>query len=206
MAQPDSELDLLRSELRGEGASKLHGVGVKGVSAPQSRIAGGRPAPDKWRAEPRPEPDSGKPTVRNRRGASGNVAHGGTRNPPRNRKGGRGNAPPVGARAWTLSRHPHAACDEAGVGNGLTGELVRHSHRKQGGTDRLHLRSTASAPDPTNHIGAHREARFSSDSDGLGRRGEGVHSAGSGHTEAAECSRRMRRTSSTVSGAACIPE
>jgi hypothetical protein len=28
----------------------------------------------RWRAEPRPEPDSGNPTVRDRRGASGNVA------------------------------------------------------------------------------------------------------------------------------------
>jgi hypothetical protein len=30
--------------------------------------------PEKWRAEPRPEPDSGNPTVRDRRGASGTVA------------------------------------------------------------------------------------------------------------------------------------
>ena len=43
-----------------------------------------------------------------RRGASGDVAHGGTRTPPRNRKGESGNAPPTGARAWDLSRHPHA--------------------------------------------------------------------------------------------------
>jgi hypothetical protein len=34
----------------------------------------GKARPEKWRAEPRPEPDSGKPTVRDRRGASGNVA------------------------------------------------------------------------------------------------------------------------------------
>src|SRR5712691_10835543 len=38
-------------------------------------------------AEPRPEPDSGKPTVRDRRGACGIVDHGGTRNPWHNRKG-----------------------------------------------------------------------------------------------------------------------
>ena len=38
-------------------------------------------------AEPRPEPDSGKPTVRDRRGACRNVNHGGTRNPLHNRKG-----------------------------------------------------------------------------------------------------------------------
>jgi hypothetical protein len=33
--------------------------------------------PEKCRGEPRPEPDSGNPTVRDRRGASGNVASGG---------------------------------------------------------------------------------------------------------------------------------
>ena len=31
---------------------------------------GRRPLPDKWRAGPRPEPDPGKPAVRDRRGAS----------------------------------------------------------------------------------------------------------------------------------------
>ena len=44
---------------------------------------------------------------------------------------------------------PHAACDVAGAGNGLTVRLVRHSHRKRGETDRPHLRSTAPALDPT---------------------------------------------------------
>ena len=44
---------------------------------------------------------------------------------------------------------PHAACDVAGAGNGLTVRLVRHSHRKQGETDRPRLRSTAPALDPT---------------------------------------------------------
>ena len=33
--------------------------------------------------KPRSEPDWGNPTVRDRRGACGNVDHGGTRNPPR---------------------------------------------------------------------------------------------------------------------------
>jgi hypothetical protein len=37
-------------------------------------------------------------------GARGNVAHGGTVNPPRNRKGGDGNPPPTSARAPVLSR------------------------------------------------------------------------------------------------------
>ena len=35
-------------------------------------------------------------------GAAGNVAYGGTVNPPRNRKGGAGNPPPKGARASAL--------------------------------------------------------------------------------------------------------
>ena len=35
-------------------------------------------------------------------GAAGNVANGGTVNPPRNRKGGAGNPPPTGARASAL--------------------------------------------------------------------------------------------------------
>ena len=56
-----------------KGRCKLHRVGAKGAPAPQFRAVGeGRP--EKWRAEPRPEPDSGNPTVRDRRGASGNVA------------------------------------------------------------------------------------------------------------------------------------
>ncbi len=54
--------------------------------------------------KPRSEPDSGNPTVRDRRGAPGNVAHGGNVNPPRNRKGGAGNPPPKSARARDLSR------------------------------------------------------------------------------------------------------
>ena len=35
------------------------------------------------RGRPGPEPDGGKPPVRERRGACGNVDHGGTRTPPR---------------------------------------------------------------------------------------------------------------------------
>src|SRR5437870_13777622 len=47
----------------------------------------GRVIADPTRTEPRPEPDSGKPTVRDRRGACGTVNHGGTRHPLHNRKG-----------------------------------------------------------------------------------------------------------------------
>ena len=39
--------------------------------------------------------------------------------------------------------------EAAGIGNGLTVRLVRHSQRKRGATDRLNLRSTAPVLDPT---------------------------------------------------------
>ena len=44
----------------------------------------------------------GNPTYGISGGAAGNVAYGGTVNPPRNRKGGAGNPPPKGARASAL--------------------------------------------------------------------------------------------------------
>jgi hypothetical protein len=148
-AQPDSELELLRPVLRGEGATRTPRSRGEGCASTPASHRGGRPArkngvqsrgQDRTR-EIRPSGIVG--------GASGNVAHGETRNPRCNRKGGRGNASPVGARAWTLSRHPHAACDEAGAGDGPMVKLVRHSQGKPGAPDRLHLRGTAPAPDPT---------------------------------------------------------
>ena len=48
--------------------------------------------------------------------------------------------------------NPHAACDVAGAGNGLTEWLVRHSQRKRGETDRPVLRSTAPVLDLTNRF------------------------------------------------------
>ena len=51
-----------------------------------------------------------------------------------------------------MREKPHAACDVAGAGNGLTVRLVRHSHRKRGETDRPRLRSTAPALDPTGYF------------------------------------------------------
>ncbi len=45
--------------------------------------------------------------------------------------------------------NPHAGCDVAGVGNGFTVWLMRHSQRKRGETARLDLRNTASVLDPT---------------------------------------------------------
>ena len=57
-------------------------------------------------------------------GAAGNVAYGGTVNPPRNRKGGAGNPPPTGARASAL---PNGGEGGDGSGEGIVvhdGEIV----------------------------------------------------------------------------------
>jgi hypothetical protein len=67
-----------RAGLRGacivaKGRCKLHRVGAKGAPAPQFRAVG-EGSPREMGTEPRPEPDSGNPTVRDRRGASGNAA------------------------------------------------------------------------------------------------------------------------------------
>jgi len=59
---------------RGEGAMQTPPRRGEGCASTAVSRAGGRLALRKWRAEPRPEPDSGNPTVRDRRGASGNVA------------------------------------------------------------------------------------------------------------------------------------
>ena len=56
---------------RGEANSTATG---RRVLQHRSFARRGKACPEKWRAEPRPEPDSGNPTVRDRRGASGNVA------------------------------------------------------------------------------------------------------------------------------------
>jgi hypothetical protein len=45
-------------------------------------------------------------------GARGNVAHGGTRNPIRDRKSGTGHSPPTGERASVLSRQARPARGE----------------------------------------------------------------------------------------------
>jgi hypothetical protein len=46
-------------------------------------------------AMPRPAPDSGNRTVRDRRGACGHASEGGHVTPPRHRKSGTGNPPPT---------------------------------------------------------------------------------------------------------------
>ena len=56
---------------RGKANSTVSG---RRVRQHRSFAPRGKARPEKWRAEPRPEPDSGNPTVRDRRGASGNVA------------------------------------------------------------------------------------------------------------------------------------
>ena len=65
----------------------------------------------------------------------------------------------------------HAPFDEAGAGDGLTVELVRHSQRKRGATDRLHLRSTAPAPDPTDERGVETEYGAASEAPATERAG-----------------------------------
>ncbi len=81
---------------------------VRGVCAPalELPLAWEGPHPARWRAEPRSEPDSGNPTVRDRRGALRNVIHGEPRNPLRHRKSGTGHSSPKDARAQFLSRQP----------------------------------------------------------------------------------------------------
>ena len=107
---------------------------VRGVCAPalELPLAWEGPHPARWRAEPRSEPDSGNPTVRDRRGALRNVTHGGIRNPLRNRKSGTGHSSPKDARAQFLSRHPHAAFEVAGAGNGVTVGSTRARTGKPG--------------------------------------------------------------------------
>ena len=50
------------------------------------------------------KPDLGNPAVRDYRGATGNVSHGGTVNPSCNRKSRNGNPPPKAGRARALSQ------------------------------------------------------------------------------------------------------
>ena len=73
--QPDTELGSAgpASWRRGEANSIALG---RRVRQHRSFVRWGKARPEKWRAEPRPEPGSGNPTVRDRRGASGNVAVG----------------------------------------------------------------------------------------------------------------------------------
>src|SRR5712691_8681539 len=79
------------SGMRG-GLAETWAMGQLGTHLAIERASVGNSPPKVIRAaflpdEPRPEPDSGKPTVRDRRGACGTVNHGGTRHPLHNRKG-----------------------------------------------------------------------------------------------------------------------
>ena len=85
----------------------------------------------------------------------------------------------------------HAPFDEAGAGDGLTVELVRHSQRKRGATDRLHLRSTAPAPDPTDERGVETEYGAASEAPAKGRQQLGFPYATAPHLDS---TRRTRPT------------
>ena len=100
--QPDTELGFAgpASWRRGEANSTASG---RRVRQHRSFAPWGKARPEKWRAEPRPEPDSGNPTVRDRRGALRNV----TSWEPGVRPGAKATEPPPdprGARAQFLSR------------------------------------------------------------------------------------------------------
>ena len=56
------------------------------------------------------QPDLGKPAVRDYRGATGNVSHGGNENPSCNRKSRNGNPPP---KAGAPVFYPNGAADKA---------------------------------------------------------------------------------------------
>ena len=56
--------------------------------------------------------------------------------------------------------NPHGGFDAAGIGNGFTAQLVRHSQRKRGAMDRLNLRSSAPVLDPTDADVYRRDARI----------------------------------------------
>jgi hypothetical protein len=103
------------------------------------------------RAEPRSEPDSGNPTVRDRRGALGNVVYGGIRNPSHNRKSACRKLSTYGC-ARPDSIPTTARCVRCGGGwkraHGVDSEALPE---ETGSTDRPHLRGTAPALDPT-HI------------------------------------------------------
>ena len=116
--QPDTELGFAgpASWRRGEANSTASG---RRVRQHRSFAPWGKARSEKWRAEPRPEPDSGNPTVRDRRGALRNV----TSWEPGVRPGAKTTEQPPdprGARAQFLSRQPHARIDAAAGGNQVT--------------------------------------------------------------------------------------
>jgi hypothetical protein len=67
--------------------------------------------------QPRSEPDSGQPTVRDRRGGLGKRDQGGNVNPPRNRKSGAGNPPPTVRALEFYPNKPAARYFRGGAGN-----------------------------------------------------------------------------------------
>lgn len=71
--QPDAELGLAGPASWRRGGANSTASGRR-VRQHRSFAPWRKARPEKWRAEPRPEPDSGNPTVRDRRGALRNVA------------------------------------------------------------------------------------------------------------------------------------
>jgi hypothetical protein len=61
------------------------------------------------------KPDLGDPAVRNYRGATGNVRHGGNENPSCNRKSRNGNPPPKAGRARALSQPSGSSRGQQGL-------------------------------------------------------------------------------------------
>ncbi len=93
------------------------------------------------RGKPRSEPDPGNPAVRDRRGAWGNTAYGGTGNPSCNRKGRAGNPPPkgrvrlrsiptkwlaAGVMEGTQLSHPDAGTPQGGVVSPMLANVYLH--------------------------------------------------------------------------------
>jgi hypothetical protein len=105
------------------------------------------------------------------------------------------------------ARNSHAAFDEAGAGNGITVKLVRHSHRKRGATDRLHLRSTAPAPDPTGGRGGREPfpTPIKTPSRTQGGNAGNIPYARGSQAGRASVSREARRRSGTPLGSAAGP-
>ena len=58
-----------------------------------------------------------------------------------------------------IAGNRHDGFEEAGAGNQLTVELVRHSQRKRGATDRPDLRSMAPVLDPTDPLTRRKEQK-----------------------------------------------
>jgi hypothetical protein len=87
-SQPDAELGSAWPALWRRGDANFT-VSGRRVRQHRSFASWRKARPEKWRAEPRPEPDSGNPTVRDRRGALRNATTWEPGGPERKRRNGR---------------------------------------------------------------------------------------------------------------------